>query len=210
MSEFSTYEQMVQKKQEIESELAELGRILVEEGNVGMNGNLVDKEGFPRADIDIYKVRNARQRINCLQNDYKVLISRIEKEIVSIHSLARSKELIENSGNGEPLSEHKPFLKITQVDADSPSFEAGLRVNDLIIQFGPFNSLNTRKNLSEIAEHVKEHANKIILVKVLRESEPQTNESEIGIPNGKKMTLKLTPKTWSGHGLLGCKLVYCE
>ena len=30
-----------------------------------MNGRLVDREGFPRADIDIYAVRTARNRIIC-------------------------------------------------------------------------------------------------------------------------------------------------
>lgn len=31
--------------------------------NVGMNESLVDNEGFPRNDIDIYQVRIARNKI---------------------------------------------------------------------------------------------------------------------------------------------------
>ena len=35
----------------------------LEASGVGRNGSLVDKEGFPRADIDIAAVRTDRQRI---------------------------------------------------------------------------------------------------------------------------------------------------
>ena len=32
---------------------------------VGIDGPLVDEEGYPRADIDVYAVRHARHRIAC-------------------------------------------------------------------------------------------------------------------------------------------------
>jgi 26S proteasome non-ATPase regulatory subunit 9 len=32
----------------------------------GIKGNLVDSEGFPRGDIDIYSVRNKRNRLNVI------------------------------------------------------------------------------------------------------------------------------------------------
>ena len=37
----------------------------IQQGNVGMNEALIDREGYPRADIDVYTVRKARQRIIC-------------------------------------------------------------------------------------------------------------------------------------------------
>ena len=30
-----------------------------------MDGQLVDREGYPRSDIDVYEVRRARNRIIC-------------------------------------------------------------------------------------------------------------------------------------------------
>lgn len=37
----------------------------VQQDGVGMHGRLVDSEGYPRADIDVYAVRTARHRIIC-------------------------------------------------------------------------------------------------------------------------------------------------
>ncbi len=45
--------ELVKQKLEIEARIAELGEILKSEGNVGMSGNLIDIEGYPRADVDM-------------------------------------------------------------------------------------------------------------------------------------------------------------
>ena len=37
----------------------------LQQGEVGMHGRLVDSEGFPRADIDVFAVRTARHQIIC-------------------------------------------------------------------------------------------------------------------------------------------------
>lgn len=37
----------------------------LQQKGVGMKGPLVDAEGYPRADIDIFSVRHARHRIAC-------------------------------------------------------------------------------------------------------------------------------------------------
>lgn len=47
--------------------------------NIGMREALVDSDGFPRNDIDVYQVRHARHQINTLQNDLKSLLKEIEK-----------------------------------------------------------------------------------------------------------------------------------
>ena len=36
---------------------------LSQQGDVGMKGPLVDNEGYPRSDIDVYAVRQARNKI---------------------------------------------------------------------------------------------------------------------------------------------------
>ena len=44
-----------------------------------MREPLVDNDGYPRNDIDVYQVRHARHQINTLQNDLKSLLKEIEK-----------------------------------------------------------------------------------------------------------------------------------
>jgi 26S proteasome non-ATPase regulatory subunit 9 len=204
--ERSNYEILVQQKQEIERKMSENNQILIEEGNIGMEGNLVDRDGYPRSDIDLYKVRHARQQIICLQNDYKTLMKEIEREIIEIHSKSNSDKIVEklNVAHEEDMTlNHKPFARITQVDTDSPAFEAGLKQNDEIVQFGPLIHSNTNKNLSEIASLVKNSINKIILLNVLRVNSENELETKL-------VKIKLVPKQWSGHGVLGCRIVPFE
>ncbi|RNA31922.1 26S proteasome non-ATPase regulatory subunit 9 [Brachionus plicatilis] len=210
MNTSSHYEFLVQKKADIEDQLNEYNEILIREKNIGMTEELVDKEGYPRSDIDIYKVRLARQQINRLKNDYNSLLVEIEKELINIHSKFneedRPGEFVEKTIplSNEQIIEHRPFAKITQVDPKSPSSEAGLETDDEIIQLGPFTHLNTQKSLAEIGDHVRKSENKIILVKIQRND----NGNESMAANGKKkIIVKLVPKKWSGHGLLGCKIV---
>jgi len=53
---------------------------------VGLSGPLVDNDGYPREDIDVYVVRHARHRIICLQNDHKALIKEIEEGLHQVHA----------------------------------------------------------------------------------------------------------------------------
>lgn len=113
-----------------------------------MHGPLVDSEGFPRNDIDTYKVRQARQQIICLQNNHKALMKEIEQLIHQVHAEAREEaelaqqqqitqqtsdmNINESSSNESETMESsvnvlkpiKPIVKITRVDAASPSEKA--------------------------------------------------------------------------------------
>jgi len=55
---------------------------------VGMDKPLVDSEGFPRADIDVYQVRDARHKVACLRNDAADLLNQIESSLHAIHARA--------------------------------------------------------------------------------------------------------------------------
>lgn len=50
------------KEEELKAHLSTL-----EVNKVGMEEALVDSEGFPRSDIDVYQVRKARHRIICIR-----------------------------------------------------------------------------------------------------------------------------------------------
>ena len=62
------------KKKEIEDELKALEECLNAPGMPGLKGNLVDAEGFPRADIDIPQVRTMRGRMACLNTDLSAVM----------------------------------------------------------------------------------------------------------------------------------------
>lgn len=80
---------LIAKKEEIERKINDFGRVLNANNNVGMNESLVDEFGFPRNDIDVYQVRQARNQINCLQNDLKSLMKEIELGLIETHAEAR-------------------------------------------------------------------------------------------------------------------------
>lgn len=214
----AVYEELEQKKFEIENELKELEKVLQQEGNVGMTAPLVDNEGYPRADIDLYKVRLARQQINCLRNDYKQVMDRIEVELEKIYSstspepnAVESEPKNDSSNNNarttstttSVAAKGRPFCVVTQVDAGSPAAEAGIQVNDEIVQFGPYVHGTVAKNLSQIGELVKTSVNKIVLLNIARAAD----NSNAATSEKTYVKCKLVPKTWSGHGLLGCKIV---
>jgi 26S proteasome non-ATPase regulatory subunit 9 len=48
---------------------------VLQQRGVGMSEPLVDKDGYPRNDIDVYSVRKARHDINCMYNVAKYSIS---------------------------------------------------------------------------------------------------------------------------------------
>lgn len=52
----------------------------------GIHGPLVDEEGFPRADIDVHAVREARHRLACLKTDYRTVQGRLEELVLRVHA----------------------------------------------------------------------------------------------------------------------------
>ncbi|KAF5835857.1 hypothetical protein DUNSADRAFT_6790 [Dunaliella salina] len=78
------------KKEAMEQELEALAECLTAGNGPGLHGNLVDRQGFPRADIDIPTVRGQRQRVACLMNDHKQIMKQIEEGLGRLHQLIRS------------------------------------------------------------------------------------------------------------------------
>jgi hypothetical protein len=45
------------------------------QNNVGMTEALVDDSGYPRQDLDVYQVRNARHKIICKQQAFVLILA---------------------------------------------------------------------------------------------------------------------------------------
>jgi 26S proteasome non-ATPase regulatory subunit 9 len=76
------------ERNKIESDIKEFMEILDTHG-VGMKEPLVDAEGFPRSDIDVYTIRTARNKIITLENDCRAVMKTIEKKLEEFHALTK-------------------------------------------------------------------------------------------------------------------------
>jgi 26S proteasome non-ATPase regulatory subunit 9 len=113
-------------------------------------------------------VRVTRVRIIHLRNDYKDLMSRIERGLHEYHAsganfraqTGNTEEPTDDTAATSAAATHDlvetPFARVQSVTASSPAAEAGLRVGDSIRRFGNVNWLNHDK-LSKIAELVQQN-----------------------------------------------------
>jgi len=167
-----------------------------------MNSPLVDPEGFPRADIDVYAVRHARVRIIELRNDMTKLMDDIGKALANVHSTsntASAPAAVNGAGPSTGVNgtgaDMKPFARVDGVFPGSPASDAGLQRGDLVVQFDSLVASSfPASTLGPLTDVVGSHENRQLIVKVLRE--------------GAVVSLRLTPRHgWGGRGLLGCHLV---
>lgn len=176
---------------------------MILQNKVGFNEPLVDAEGFPRNDIDVYSVRLARTQILCLQNDLKELTKSIEagmekyfketKETLTSTKLPPEVRDVSASSSSPAVVEPQvPIVSVNLVSPGSPAEEAGIQVRDQITAFGTITCSNF-KDLAQIGELVKNSQNQQVRVKVKRDN--------------KFEELILVPKIWPGRGLLGCNVV---
>ena len=165
---------------------------------VGIKDPLVDKEGFPRGDIDIYNARQKRSRLSSINVDHREVMKRIEAELALIHSSPLPASSAP-SGQREhpPASPEVPLSPIARIDeilAGSPASVAGLKNGDLLLRFGRVDS-RTPDVLGAIPQVLRESVGTSLVVLVERPGNPETN-----------LSLTLTPRVWSGRGQLGCHL----
>uniref|UniRef100_A0A3Q3MA64 26S proteasome non-ATPase regulatory subunit 9 n=1 Tax=Labrus bergylta TaxID=56723 RepID=A0A3Q3MA64_9LABR len=183
---------LVKKKDDIEEQIKAYYDVLEDQG-VGVEGPLVDEEGFPRADVNLYQIRAARHDISCLQNDHKAIMVEIEEALHQLHAREKAKREQDEAGAQGDAMELQvtlppPFARVDAVTQGSPACGAGLRVGDEVIEFGSVNTGNFQ-NLQNIASVVQHSEGKPLRVSVIR--------------GGQKAQMSLTPQRWSGRGLLG-------
>lgn len=160
----------------------------------GVKDALVDNEGFPRADVDIYNVKHKRARLSTINFDHKALMKTIEGLLLRIHDLTETEPAVEaKPREPEPAVEYgKPIAILDELLEGSPAAAAGIVNGDLLLQFGHVTSAEPSP-LPAIAKLVGESVSKVIVVVVRRGA-------------GEQVMVRLVPRTWAGRGLLGCHL----
>lgn len=203
----SDVQELIRRKEEIEALIKANYDVLESQKDVGMNEPLVDCEGYPRSDVDLYQVRTARHNIVCLQNDHKAVMKQVEDALHQLHARdkekqardmaeaqeeAMSRNLGQSEGQTEGLSPPQAFAKVNSISPGSPASLAGLQVDDEIVEFGSVNTQNFQ-SLQNIGSVVQHSEGKPLNVTVTR--------------RGEKHQLRLVPTRWAGKGLLGCNII---
>ncbi|XP_036593838.1 26S proteasome non-ATPase regulatory subunit 9 isoform X2 [Trichosurus vulpecula] len=201
----SDVQELMRRKDEVEAQIKAYYDVLEDQKGVGMNEPLVDIEGYPRADVDVYQVRTARHNIICLQNDHKALMKQVEEALHQLHARGKEKQARDaaeaqnealNQGQGPSQSQSqsapRPFAKVNNISPGSPASTSGLQVDDEIVEFGSVNAHNFQnlQNIGTVVQHSEGHP---LNVTVLR--------------RGERLQLRLVPMRWAGKGLLGCNII---
>lgn len=124
---------LIARKDALEVELEAQGSIL-KANNTDMRQPLVDREGFPRDDLDVWAVRKARVRIIELRNDLAALMDEIAKTLETVYRRSPPPQA-EGEGAGlsgatttasgeTTISELLPFARVNGVAPGSPAADA--------------------------------------------------------------------------------------
>ncbi|CAI5441591.1 unnamed protein product [Caenorhabditis angaria] len=191
MAHKSVAKDLLNQRDELDSKINEL-LLVLEVNKSTMDSPLVDSEGFPLNDIDVYAVRHARHDLICLRNDREQLTKRIANELEIAHS--ENTPIEKEVATEKPVhrTSNNPFVKVSAVTESSPADEGGIKKDDLILQYGSLHFDNFSE-LKQLAQITNSSENKIIRVTVLRSDHP--------------IRLEIRPHKWSGPGLLGCNIV---
>jgi 26S proteasome regulatory subunit N4 len=180
-------------------------------------GRLIDDQGFPRADIDLYDVRTKRHRYVCLQTDHKELMARLETELKALHRVQLEINKLQpppQPNQPSPSPSPSPVLpssiettdRFSSANADAPAPETSRRpfakVESVAVDC-PADKAGLKIGDSILSFGTEEFT-LTNLATLVHENEPVSVVVE---RKGAVVQLMLVPKKWSGRGLLGCYLV---
>lgn len=184
--------ELEKRKKAIEDEISSSLGFLNESGMPGLHGPLVDAEGFPRSDVDVYAVRTARHKIACLKTDYQEISKEMESALQLLHASSRVAVERAKVPRVDVEVPQSSFAIVQEVSHCSPADEAGLKPGDAVIAFGSVSleGRTVQQCFEELPNIVKENSS--LIVRVLRDES--------------YLDLTLQPHSWSGRGLLGCHI----
>ncbi|TFY68753.1 hypothetical protein EVJ58_g813 [Rhodofomes roseus] len=121
---------LMTQKENIEAELDAQVSILKANSST-LNSPLVDADGFPRADIDIWAVRHARVRIIELRNDLDALRDTIATALQVVFDPATSAKSEPLAPQEKAGSSDGPLVPFATVNGVAPGSPAAAAVRDL-------------------------------------------------------------------------------
>jgi 26S proteasome non-ATPase regulatory subunit 9 len=210
------------ERKKLEEKIASLTEFLNGPGMPGVDGSLIDRDGFPKPGLDHVTIRTVRHDLICTQNDLKNLMETIEKKMASYFEEINNKKSQEieeepkknifnnkeekttdavdeekNKENDMERNMKEAFAKIVSVEIGSPAEEAGLKPEDHIINFNGVLYKGVSHNpLITLSEIVKNKIGEEIPVSIVRKNKDNILHME---------KLNIIPHTWNGRGVLGCK-----
>ncbi|XAO23939.1 hypothetical protein I312_102724 [Cryptococcus bacillisporus CA1280] len=198
---------LVQRKDAIQKEIDVLNDILSTHGATAST-SLLDNEGYPRGDLDIYAIRHARSSLVRLQNDRRTVTDLLA---TALHdAFVPSSSSSEQQSNGSvsiPSSQtngysartrqtawpERAVAKVNTVAVNSPASVAGLKAQDMIYSFAGIDH-TSQGGLQAIGAAVAQSEGTPLPLLIMRGQE--------------RLQLTLTPQSgWGGRGLLGCHIL---
>jgi 26S proteasome non-ATPase regulatory subunit 9 len=201
----------------------------------GLKDSLVDSEGFPRGDIDIYHVRGRRNRLACIQTDYKELMQQIETLLHQLHALARQAlptdfAVTDAQPNGEQPQDSEVSEQSSEQKLDTPQVPETLAAaelaptrEDTADADEPFAVVDNVDSGSPAYDSGLRVGDQILSFGSVNSQNsaglpdvPPVVRANVGLPirvvvrrrnEDGPLALSLTPQTWGGRGLLGCHLM---
>lgn len=183
---------------------------------VGLHGPLVDDEGFPRNDVDLYAVRSARNTVVTGRNDLREVEERLHELLCELHTAtadAARRQMEEDDAlraqrrrevealqrrqqQVSSMRQRQPFLSVEAVADGSPAAVAGVQPGDDVVALGPVDTVAFQHlGLSGLSAEVTAHEGMMMPLWVLR-----------GVERKEAVELPLVPQKWRGDGLIGCQL----
>ncbi|KAJ1919389.1 putative 26S proteasome regulatory subunit [Mycoemilia scoparia] len=201
--------QLIDQKENMEAEILKLQGDIKNHG-VGLTEKLIDDDGFPRADIDIPAITALRGEHSKKKNDYAKLMDNINEALIQMHQENKAKQASGSDGGSTvsttnnagqatseaPITPGRPFAVISEIAANSPIEEAGIRNGDKLVRFGIVTYGNNQKlkKLQEEVKHVVGYPTNVVIERSEEGSSPRLVRS------------KVTPREgWGGRGVLGCR-----
>ncbi len=179
----------------------------------GINDPLTDVNGYPRSDIDVYRVRGLRNRLSIINTDYKNTMMEIEKELQVIHTNVQDASVFlgepgsvlsqapppatmkasfpssssSSSSSNDQFATAIAMAKIDEVTPGSPADNAGLIVGDFLLQFGKITASNPTPRAAiprELQSYVGTDEDLQVTV---RRSTGETVTLQINLPEGVRL-----------------------
>lgn len=92
-----------------------------------METSLITHDGFPRSDINVLEIRNARVKIIRLRNDLNAIINELSEKMQS--------QFYNSNKESESNDLGIPFAKVTEVVANSPADKAvSITMNKIVLK----------------------------------------------------------------------------